>query len=185
MLNPLIQRNCDSTPHPSLPLSLIDLFSTPHLVPDFLDIKKSLLTYYSLLQSASLTNAVLTSLPLPRTLDPSHPTPLPSRLATLSFLIRDTVACLIRFPLFLGPLLLHTPAYVVARIGARLAEDEEETQAQNKVVFALLLTVLTYPVAFFITWAFLWYTSVGALAAAAFLILLSAYHDRLVNGGLS
>lgn len=128
---------------------------------------------------------MLTSLPLPRTLDPSRPTPLPSRLATLSFLVRDTLACLVRFPLFLGPLLLHAPAYVVARIGAQLVEDEEETQAQNKVVFALLLSILTYPVAFFITWAFLWYTSIGALAAAAFVALLTVYHNRLVNGGFS
>lgn len=161
---------------------LIDLFSTPDLVPDFANIKRNLLTYYSLLQSASLTNSVLTSLPLPRTLDPSHPTPLPSRLATLSSLVRDTLACLIRFPFFIGPLILYAPAYLVARLGAQLAEDEEETQAQNKVVFALLLLLLTYPVAFFVAWAFLWYTSVGALVAAAFVVLLPVYHDRLVNG---
>lgn len=125
---------------------------------------------------------MLTSLPLPRTLDPSHPTPLPSRLATLTLLIRDTLACLIRFPFFIGPLLLHAPAYIVARIGARLVEDEEETQAQNKVVFALLLMLLTYPAAFFVMWAFLWYTPIGALVAATSIIFLTIYHDRLVNG---
>lgn len=161
---------------------LVDLFSTPHLTPNFPDVKRSLLTYYSLLQSASLTNAVLSSLPLPRTLDPSHPTPLPSRLATLSLLVRDTLACLVRFPFFIGPLLLHAPAYIVGRLGARLVEDEEETQAQNKVVFGLLLLLLTYPAAFFVTWAFLWYTSVGAIFSACFVVLLTIYHNRLVNG---
>lgn len=85
---------------------------------------------------------MLTSLPIPRALDPSRPTPLPSRLATLSLLIRDTIACLVRLPFFVGPLLLHAPAYIVARLGARLAEDEEETQAQNKVVFGLLLLLI-------------------------------------------
>ncbi|KAJ2987602.1 hypothetical protein NUW54_g9381 [Trametes sanguinea] len=64
--------------------TLVDLFSTPDLVPNINAIKRHLLTYYSLLESTHLTNAVLSSLPLPATLDPRQPVPLPSRLFTLS-----------------------------------------------------------------------------------------------------
>ncbi|KZT63684.1 hypothetical protein DAEQUDRAFT_815496 [Daedalea quercina L-15889] len=161
--------------------TLVDLFCTPDLVPNLTAIKRHLLTYYSLLQSTNLTNSVLSSLPLPDTLDPHRPTPLPSRLFTLSLLVRDTLALLLGLPFFLGPLLLHVPAYIFARVGARLAEDEEETQAQNKVVFGLLLLLLIYPATFFFFWAFLWYTPLGALASGALVVLVASYHNKLVN----
>ncbi|TFY57683.1 hypothetical protein EVJ58_g6874, partial [Rhodofomes roseus] len=161
--------------------TLVDLFCTPDLVPNLTAIRRHLLTYYSLLQSTNLTNSVLSSLPLPDTLDPHRPIPLPSRLFTLSLLVRDTLALLIGLPFFLGPLLLHVPAYIFARVGARLAEDEEETQAQNKVVFGLLLLLLIYPATFFFFWAFLWYTPLGALASGALVVLVASYHNKLVN----
>lgn len=162
----------------------MDLFSTPDLVPNYTAIKQHLLTYYSLLQSTNLSNSVLSSLPLPETLDPHRPIPLPSRLFTLSLLIRDSLALVIHLPLFLGPLLLHTPAYLFARFGARLAQDEEETQAQNKVVFGLLLLLLIYPATFFFIWAFLWYTPFGALVALLLVTLFANYHNKLINGEL-
>lgn len=70
----------------------------------------------------------------------------------------------------------------MGRFGARLVEDEEETQAQNKVVFGLLLMLLIYPAAFFFVWAFLWYTPVGALIALTFVFGFAMYHNRLING---
>ena len=161
---------------------LVDLFCTPDLVPHLTAIKRHLLTYYSLLQSTHLTNAVLSSLPLPETLDPQRPIPLPSRLFTLSLLIRDTLALLLGLPFFIGPLLIHVPAYAFARVGARLAHDEEETQAQNKVVFGLLLLLLIYPATFFFFWAFLRYTPLGALASLALVVLIHSYHTKLING---
>ena len=164
------------------PVRLVDLFCTPDLVPNFTAIKRHLLTYYSLLQSTHLTNAVLASLPLPDTLDPHRPIPLPSRLFTLSLLVRDTLALLIGLPFFIGPLLIHVPAYVFARVGARLAEDEEETQAQNKVVFGLLLLLLIYPMTFFFFWAFLRYTPLGALTSLALVVLIHSYHTKLISG---
>lgn len=180
------KRGCRSPqknrPGPDHPSSLVDLFSTPDLVPNFTGVKRHLLTYYSLLQSTNLTNAVLSSLPLPRTLDPHRPTPLPSRLFTLSVLVRDSLAVLVRLPFFLGPLLFHAPAYAFGRFGARLVEDEEETQAQNKVVFGLLLLFLIYTAMFFFLWAFLWYTPFGALVAAGLVFLFATYHNKLVNG---
>ena len=129
-----------------------------------------------------MTNAVLSSLPLPATLDPRQPVPLPSRLLTLSILVRDSVALLLPLPFSIVPLILHAPAYVMGRFGARLVEDEEETQAQNKVVFGLLLMLLIYPAAFFFVWAFLWYTPVGAIIALTFVFGFAMYHNRLING---
>ncbi|KAL6303515.1 glycerol-3-phosphate-acyltransferase [Sparassis latifolia] len=161
--------------------TLVDLFATPDLVPNINAIKRYLLAYYSLLQTTHLTNSVLTSLPLPKSLDPNNPTPLPSRLFTLTLLIRDSVALLVRLPLFLVPLIVHAPAYAIARFGARLAEDEEETQAQNKVVFGLLFLLMMYPAAFFFLWAILRFTPIGAVIAVTVVYLFAMYHNRLIN----
>lgn len=160
----------------------MDLFCTPDLVPNFASIKHHLLTYYSLLQSTHLTNGVLSSLPLPATLDPHRPVSLPSRVLTLLILIRDSLSSLVRLPFFLLPLAIHLPAYLLARYGARLVEDEEETQAQNKIAFGLLFLLMMYPATFLFVWSFLRYTPVGALIAICFVSLFVMYHNKLVNG---
>ncbi|KAK0225417.1 hypothetical protein IW262DRAFT_1479862 [Armillaria fumosa] len=161
--------------------TLVDLFSTTDATPNFVSAKRNLLEYYSLLQSANLTNSVLSRMPLPRSLDPNVPTPLPSRLITLLILLRDTLACLARLPFFLFPVVVHLPVYVMGRLGARLVEDEEETQAQNKIVFGLFSMMMVYPAAFFFLWAFLWYSSAGALAAAVIVYLFARYHNTLID----
>ncbi|KAJ7782487.1 hypothetical protein DFH07DRAFT_935585 [Mycena maculata] len=161
--------------------TLVDLFSTPNPTPNFKSVKRHLLEYYSLLQSTHLTNSVLSNLPLPRTLDPNTQTPLPSRLLTLLILVRDTFSTLLRLPFFAFPLLMYLPVYFMGRVGARLVEDEEETQAQNKLVFGLLSMLLVYPTAFFFLWALFMYTRVGALMAAATLWLFARYHDSMIN----
>jgi glycerol-3-phosphate O-acyltransferase/dihydroxyacetone phosphate acyltransferase len=160
----------------------VDLFSTPDVTPNQRALRRSLLEYYSLLQSAQLTNSVLSSLPLPRTLDPHQPIDLPSRLYTLLVLVRDSLASLIRLPFFFLPLIVHFPAYVMARLGARLAIDEEETQAQNKVLFGMFLLILIYPTAFLVMWAFLWFTPIGAILSATLVWLFAVYHNKLING---
>ena len=165
----------------TLSCRLVDLFSTPDLVPNITAIKRHLLTYYSLLESTHLTHAVLSSLPLPATLDPRQPVPLPSRLLTLSILVRDSISLIVHLPFSILPLVVHAPAYLMGRYGARLVEDEEETQAQMKVVFGLLLMLIMYPAAFFVVWAFLWYTPVGALLSGAFVFVFAMYHNRLIN----
>ncbi|KAH7888964.1 hypothetical protein F5I97DRAFT_1803842 [Phlebopus sp. FC_14] len=161
--------------------TLVDLFSTKDAAPNFSSVRRHLLEYYSLLQSTHLTNSVLSSLPLPATLSPTNPTPLPSRLLTLSILIRDTLAALVRLPFFFLPLALHFPVYIMGRLGARLVEHEEETQAQNKVVIGLLLLMLIYPATFWALWAVLSYSSFGALVAALTVWAFAYYHTRLVN----
>jgi glycerol-3-phosphate O-acyltransferase / dihydroxyacetone phosphate acyltransferase len=161
---------------------LVDLFSTPDAAPNFPALRRSLLEYYSLLQSAQLTNSVLSSLPLPRTLDPHQPVALPSRLFTLLVLIRDSLASLIRLPFFILPLIVHFPAYVMGQLGARLVIDEEETQAQNKVLCGMFLLMLIYPTAFLVMWAFLWFTPIGAILSATLVWLFAVYHNKLING---
>ncbi|KAJ6538790.1 hypothetical protein DFH09DRAFT_991549 [Mycena vulgaris] len=161
--------------------TLVDLFSTPNPTPNFKSTKRHLLEYYSLLQSTHLTNSVLSSLPLSRTLDPNTQTPLPSRLLTLLILVRDSFSALLRLPFFAFPLVMYMPVYFMGRLGARLVEDEEETQAQNKLVFGLLSMLLIYPAAFFFLWSLFLYTRVGALMAAATLWLFARYHDTMIN----
>ncbi|KAJ7467072.1 hypothetical protein FB451DRAFT_1560983 [Mycena latifolia] len=161
--------------------TLVDLFSTPNPTPNFMFVKRHLLEYYSLLQSTHLTNSVLSSLPLPRTLDPNTQTPLPSRLLTLLILIRDSFSTLLRLPFFAFPLVIYMPVYFMGRLGARLVEDEEETQAQNKLVFGVFSMLLVYPTAFFFLWSLFLYTRVGALMAAATLWLFARYHDTMIN----
>ncbi|KAF7790728.1 hypothetical protein EIP86_001684 [Pleurotus ostreatoroseus] len=161
--------------------TLVDLFSTPELVPKINQIRRNLLTYYSLLQSSHLTNSSLSSLPLPLALDPHRHATLPSRLRTLSWLVAETLAMLVRLPFFVIPLLVHAPAYAVGYWGASLVEDEEETQAQNKVVFGLLLLMMVYGSMGVFVWAVLGYAPVGALLATAFVTLFARYHNSLIN----
>ncbi|KZT29092.1 glycerol-3-phosphate-acyltransferase [Neolentinus lepideus HHB14362 ss-1] len=162
--------------------TVVDLFSTPDVTPNFNSVKRYLLEYYSLLQSTNLTNSTLSSLPLPSTLDPNNANvPLPSRLLTLLTLIFSTLAVLIRLPFFLVPFIAHAPAYVMGRLGARLVEDEEETQAQNKIIFGLLFVLMAYPAAFFFLWAMFLYTPIGALASATIVFLFVQYHNKMIN----
>lgn len=107
---------------------------------------------------------------------------MPSRLRTLSALSAETISTLIRLPLFAVPLIIHAPAYFVARLGAKMVEDEEETQAQNKVVFGLLLLMLSYTSFGIFVWAMMWYTPIGALLASVCVFVFAWYHNSLVNG---
>jgi uncharacterized membrane protein len=70
----------------------------------------------------------------------------------------------------------------MGRWGASLVEAEEETQAQNKVVFGLLSLLLIYPATFFFLWALFWYTPVGALLAASAVYLFAIYHTKTIDG---
>lgn len=162
--------------------SLVDLFCTPDLVPKFNATKKALLTYYSLLQSSNLTNTALSTLPLPLDLDPNRPIPLPSRLRTLSVLVAETLAALVRLPLFLVPLLFHAPAYFFGRMGGKMVEDEEETQAQNKVAFGLLLLMVVYTSVGIFVWWMLSCTAIGALLATGIVFVFAWYHNSLIDG---
>jgi glycerol-3-phosphate O-acyltransferase / dihydroxyacetone phosphate acyltransferase len=154
------------------------------VTPNFKVVKRHLLKYYSLLQTSHLTNAVLHSLPLPRSLDPNTPATVPSRLYTLLLLIRDSVVALVKLPFCFAPLIVHTPVYIMARVGAKLVESEEETQAQNKLAFGLISLLLIYPILFFFLWALFWYTRLGALFSAFMVYLFAVYHIKIIDGKL-
>jgi len=159
----------------------VDLFTDCPASRTYATAKSHLVAYHALLTTTGLTNSALSALPLPRILDPAHPAPLPSRLLTLGVLLRDTLGCLVRLPFFAVPLLLHFPAYVLARVGARMAEDEEETQAQNKIVFGLLFLAVLYPTLFYFLWALFRLTTIAGLVAACTVWWFAAYHNRLID----
>jgi glycerol-3-phosphate O-acyltransferase/dihydroxyacetone phosphate acyltransferase len=70
----------------------------------------------------------------------------------------------------------------MGHLGARLVIDEEETQAQNKVLCGMFLLMLIYPTTFLVMWAFLWFTPVGAILSATLVWLFAVYHNKLING---
>ncbi|KAF8993678.1 glycerol-3-phosphate-acyltransferase [Cyathus striatus] len=161
--------------------TLVDLFSTPDITPGFKTLKRYLLSYYSLLQSAHLTNSVLSTLPLPRSLDPNTTAAVPGRVRAILVLLRDSISSLALLPFFFLPLLVHMPAYIMARFGARLVEEEEETQAQNKVAFGLISLIIIYSTAFFFLWSLFMYTPVGAMLAALTVYWFAVYHVKMID----
>ena len=70
----------------------------------------------------------------------------------------------------------------MGRIGAKLVESEEETQAQNKLAFGLISLLLIYPALFFFLWALFWYTGLGALLSAFMVYLFAVYHNKIIDG---
>ncbi|KAF8326546.1 uncharacterized protein EI90DRAFT_2999108 [Cantharellus anzutake] len=161
--------------------TLVDLLNPPSPSPNLESVKEDLLTYYSLLESSKLTNSSLSQLPLPRSLDPNVSAPLSLRISTLWVLIKDSIASILRLPFFLIPLLAHLPAYAMGKFGASLAEDEEETQAQNKIVFGLLALVLIYSLIFIFLWALLKMSYVGFLISALTIWAFAVYHVRMID----
>jgi hypothetical protein len=159
---------------------LVDVFSTTSN-ERISSLKSLLVTYHKLLISSRLSNGALTDLPLPQTLDPNSKVPLPSRFSTLWLLTKDSLAAFIRLPFFFVPLITHIPVYFVGILGARLVEDEMETQAQMKITFGLLLSFLTYPVLFFTLWAVFRQIPLGAAIAAGVVWLLGRYHSALID----
>ena len=79
-------------------------------------------------------------------------------------------------------MIVRSPVYVMGQLGARLVIDEEETQAQNKVLLGMFFLMLTYPTAFVVMWTFLWFTPVGAILSATLVWLFAVYHNKLING---
>ncbi|KZT54770.1 acyltransferase [Calocera cornea HHB12733] len=164
--------------------TLVDLFTPPYPNPQTELVKARLLTYYALLQESRLTHEVLSSLPLPRTLDPRRPTPVPSRISTLLLLVRDSIASAIRLPFFLLPLLVHLPVYALGKYVQGMIVDEEEI-AQGKVFLGLFLLMGTYSLMFLALWVLLWLSPIGALIAAAVTWAFAVYHVQLVDDNYS
>jgi len=128
--------------------SLVDLLSHPNPTSALSALRSTLVSYNAYLSTARLRNSSLSHIhiPLPSSLDPSRPIPLPSRLSTLWILIRDILGSLIRLPFFALPFLVNIPIYLVGRYGAGMAADEVETEAQMKLAFGVLGSLLLYPI---------------------------------------
>ncbi|WVF72917.1 hypothetical protein IAT40_007735 [Kwoniella sp. CBS 6097] len=159
--------------------TLVDLFATNH--ESINSLKTLLATYHRLLTSSRLSNSALANISLPSTLDPSINASLPNRFSTLWILIKDTIACLLRLPFFLIPMIIHIPVYGVGILGARMAEEEMETQAQMKVALGCVLSLIYYPVLFFLLWGVLSTYTLGAVLAVGAVWVLGRYHSALID----
>lgn len=69
----------------------------------------------------------------------------------------------------------------MSRYGANLVVDEEETQAQNKIAFGLLLTTASYGFIFWAIWAFFWRTPIAFALAASSVYLLYTYYLKTID----
>ncbi|GHJ85685.1 hypothetical protein NliqN6_2087 [Naganishia liquefaciens] len=165
--------------------TLVDMFSPPTTSKQLQELKDLLNKYNNLLVTAKLSNTELSDLPLPESLNPSRSTPLPTKFATIWLLIKDTISCMVRLPFFLVPMVVHLPIYVMARMGANIAKEELETQAQMKVAFGLLFSFAVYPVIFFALWVLLGFTALGGLVAAALVYGFNMSHQSLVDANYS
>ncbi|GAA6018836.1 hypothetical protein JCM11491_006880 [Sporobolomyces phaffii] len=162
--------------------SLIDLFASPTTSPALRRLKRLLNAYRDTLQASSLSHLSLSSLPLPATLDPSVPHPLPTRARVLSSILLSTLACLFRLPFFLLPLIVHLPIYLFTRYASSGALEED--QAQNKVAVGLVLALGVYAAFFSVACALLWVSlpyGGAILVSLTGTICFVAYHNRLVD----
>lgn len=91
-----------------------------------------LLSYRTSLYDTHLTHSSLSGVPLPATLDPAVPHPLPTRFRVLLGLVWTTMASLSALPFFIVPLVVHMPMYLVGRYSLKFSDVDEDV-AQNKV----------------------------------------------------
>lgn len=165
---------------------MIDLFASPSASPALRRLKRLLNAYRDTLQASSLSHLSLSSLPLPATLDPSVPHPLPTRARVLTSISLSTFSCLLRLPFFLLPLIVHLPIYLFTRYASSGALEED--QAQKKVAVGLVLALGSYAAFFGVACALLWVSlpyGGAILVALTGTIAFVAYHNRLVDDNVN
>ncbi|KAF9562082.1 glycerol-3-phosphate O-acyltransferase [Agrocybe pediades] len=105
-------------------------------------LKQALTKYYALLHYAGIKHSILLSL-LPVSSSAILDIPPPHSLPSSSLLVQPTISILrslpfslLRFVLFIPPLLLHFPGYITGRLAAKClaTPGEEESPAQFKSV---------------------------------------------------
>ncbi|GAA6055268.1 hypothetical protein JCM3770_001517 [Rhodotorula araucariae] len=162
--------------------ALVDLFAAPEPSRALRRLRRLLTMYRDELNATGLSHLSLSALPLPATLDPDVPHPLPTRFRVIGSVLLSTLACLARLPFFALPLVVHLPVYLFARYASSGALEEDK--AQNKVAIGLVLALATYAAFFAVACALLW-TSVawgGAIVIALVgTVAFVAYHNRLVD----
>ncbi|BGP43401.1 hypothetical protein JCM10449v2_007436 [Rhodotorula kratochvilovae] len=162
--------------------TLVDLFAAPEPSRALRRLRRLLNTYRDALNATGLSHLSLSSLPLPATLDPDVPHPLPTRFRVLGSILLSTLSCLVRLPFFLLPLVVHLPVYLFARYASSGALEEDK--AQNKVAIGLVLALATYAAFFAVACALLWTSMAwgGAIVVALVgTVAFVAYHNRLVD----
>ncbi|ORY54383.1 hypothetical protein BCR35DRAFT_310386 [Leucosporidium creatinivorum] len=162
--------------------SLVDLFSPSSAPsPEKASLQHLLLAYSASLEQTGLTHSALAAgVPLPPTLDPAVPHPLPTRAKVLGSLMWSTARSLGTLPFFIVPLLVHLPIYLVGKWSLRLSALEED-KAQNKIAISLILALFTYFALFLTAWALLFLTPLGAVGAFAIVWLFAVYHNTLID----
>lgn len=150
--------------------------------PALARLRSLLLAYDRALRATSLTHVALANagVPLPSTLDPSHPHPFPTRLRVVGRLIVSTARSLSSLPFFALPLVVHLPMYIVGSFSLRCS-DLDEDKAQNKMAFGLVLGLLTYVSLFFVAWGFMYLTVFGAPLAVGIVWLFLLYHNTMID----
>ncbi len=164
---------------PDADCSLVDIFEMN--TEPVKALREKLVAYHRLLVSSRLSNEVLADLPLSQDLDPNRALTIPNRLLPLWLLIKDTISSLIRIPFFLVPMLFYAPIYFAGIMGARLVEDELETQAQMKIALSLVFSFLMYPVLFFSFYAVFRQAPLGAAIAIGVIWLIKRVHSSFID----
>ncbi|KAM0753442.1 hypothetical protein T439DRAFT_322346 [Meredithblackwellia eburnea MCA 4105] len=168
-------------PTPSSPNASSTSSDTPQASDDKLSSLRTLLVeYHASLRSTSLSHYTLSGVPLPSTLDPSIPHPLPTRFRVAFHLFTDTLSSLLRLPFFILPLIVHLPIYLIGKFSLRFS-DLEEDAAQNKIALGLVLAIMTYPVLVLGAWWLLFGTRLGGVMAIGFGWVVAVYHNTLID----
>ena len=148
-------------------------------------LKSALTKYFALLHFTGIKHSILASLsptsPSSSSSPPSHPLVQP----TIS-LLTSLPGALIHLALFLPPLLLFTPGYILSRLSARwlASNEEEEAQAQFKAVGGGLgvMAALGVILGFMNKWD-IWSSSVGGwwIKVVLGVVGLVKWHNLLVD----
>lgn len=139
-----------------------------------------LLAYRGALLQTHLSHFGLSGVSLPDSLDPSVPFPMPGRVKVAGHLLKSTLASSVRLPLFVLPLLVHLPIYVVGAFSVRMAELEED-RAQVKIALGLVLAMGTYVALFSLACVGLALVPLGFVLAAIAVLCFWLYHQRLID----
>lgn len=159
---------------------LVDFFADAKPDSKKAALQALLLAYHHSLRLTHLTHYSLTGVPLPAALDPSIPHTLPTRFRVAFSLLFSASASLIRLPLFIVPLIVHLPIYLITKYSLRLSRMEED-HAQFKIALGLIFAILTYPTLFVFSWFVLFLTPIGGILALGFVWLFAVYHNTMID----
>ncbi|KAK4053595.1 hypothetical protein OIO90_003834 [Microbotryomycetes sp. JL221] len=160
--------------------TLVNMFATAPSNRKVSQLRDILLSYKTSLETTSLTHSSLSGVPLPSTLDPDVPHPLPTRFKILSGLIWSTLASLSILPFFVVPLAVHLPVYLVGSYSLKISDVDEDI-AQNKISLGLILAIVVYLSLFTFIWTLLVVVPFGGFLAALIVWLFVVSHSLMID----